>query len=106
MKDPRSTTPGSVMPPYAWLVEWKIDVGDIENSMVALSRVGTPYTEKDLSSVGEALETQGQGIVDRMKTAGIEAEWDDEIVALTAYLQRLGTDIPKGPVAKTEGGAE
>jgi len=102
MKDPRSTTPGSVMPSYKWLLEWKIDPADIEASVVALSRVGTPYTDEELSNVEGNLKKQGQKIVDSMAQTGIEAEWDDEIVALTAYLQRLGTDIPKGPVAKRE----
>ena len=109
MKDPRSTSEGSVMPAYTWLIEDKIDVADIEASMVALSRVGTPYTDRDLANVAIDLETQGQAIVDRMAKAGIQAEWDDEIIALTGYLQRLGTDVPKGPMAKNaadDGAAE
>ena len=103
MKDPR---PGSVMPAYDWMLEWKIDPADVEASMVALSRVGTPYSDKDLANVEQSLREQGQGIVDSLKTAGIEAEWDDEIIAMTAYLQRLGTDVPKGPMAQADGGEQ
>jgi cytochrome c oxidase cbb3-type subunit I/II len=92
MRDPRSITPGSVMPPYWWLHESKIDPDDIQASVVALSRVGTPYSATELATVPALLKEQGQGIVDRLAVSGIEAEWDDEIVALTAYLQRLGTN--------------
>jgi len=103
MKDPRSTSPGSIMPPYQWLLEWKIDPADVQASVVALSRVGTPYTQADIDNVPQQLQQQGGEIVGRLKEAGIDAAWDDEIVALTAYMQRLGTDRPS-PVA--QGGDE
>jgi cytochrome c oxidase cbb3-type subunit I/II len=92
MRDPRSTSPGSVMPQYAWLHDAKIDPADVAKSVTALSKVGTPYTATDVSSVASALEEQGQGIVGNLSTAGITAGWDDEIVALIAYLQRLGVE--------------
>jgi cytochrome c oxidase cbb3-type subunit I/II len=99
MLDPRSTSPGSIMPSYPWLITDRIDVADVRASMVALWRVGTPYTDAQLASVGDDLQSQGQGIVDRMATTGIQTTWDAEIVALTAYLQRLGTDRPSNKVA-------
>lgn len=100
MRDPRSTSPGSVMPPYAWLLEWKIDPADVRASLVALKALGTPYDDALLADVEGSLRAQGQGIVDRVRPAGVELAWDDEIVALTAYMQRLGTDRPKGDLAK------
>lgn len=105
MRDPRSTSPGSIMPAYQWLLVDKIDTADVTASLVALSRVGTPYTEAQLTNVEQSLKEQGGAIVERMATTGIEAAWDDEIVALTAYLQRLGTDRPSRSVADA-GGAE
>ena len=42
MRDPRSTSPGSIMPTYPWLHRNKIDPADITASMVALRKVGTP----------------------------------------------------------------
>jgi cytochrome c oxidase cbb3-type subunit I/II len=104
MRDPRSITPQSVMPAYPWLLEWKIDPDDVKASLVALQRVGTPYTAEDIASVRAQLEQQGTQSVEQMAAAGIQAAWDDEIVALTAYLQRLGRMAPTGAVA--EGGAE
>ena len=92
MRDPRSTTPGSVMPPYPWLSKWTIDPDDVQASVVALNRVGTPYSADDLVNTEWVLKQQADGIVERMAQSGIEVTWDAEIVALTAYLQRLGTD--------------
>ncbi len=92
MRDPRSTTPGSVMPPYAWLLERSIDPTEVSATVKALRRVGTPYADVDIASVPWALQTQGDSVVVRLRQAGIETEADREIVALIAYLQRLGRD--------------
>jgi len=92
MRDPRSTSPGSVMPPYSWLHSHKIDPADVATSVRALQSLGTPYTGTDDVSVRAALETQGRTIVTNLATTGITAEWDDEIVSLIAYLQRLGVE--------------
>ena len=94
MKDPRSTSPGSIMPTYDWLLEWKIDSEDVRQSLVALHTLGTPYTEEQLTNTEAALRVDADPIVESMKSAEIDVEWDDEIVAMTAYLQRLGTDRP------------
>jgi cytochrome c oxidase cbb3-type subunit I/II len=92
MRDPRSVSPGSVMPPYAWLIDATIDPADVTASVRALRKVGTPY-EGDLEQmVPQSLEAQGREIVARLATTGIETEWDREIVAMIAYLQRLGQD--------------
>ena len=92
MRDPRSTSPGSVMPTYGWLHSAKIDPGDVAKSLQALAKVGTPYEATDEASVTASLEAQGATIVGNLSTTGITAAWDDEIVALIAYLQRLGVE--------------
>jgi cytochrome c oxidase cbb3-type subunit I/II len=80
------------MPPYPWLIHDKIDVVDIAKSVRALERLGTPYVGTDNATIAGSLQSQGGGIVAGLSSAGITAEWDDEIIALTAYLQRLGRD--------------
>jgi cytochrome c oxidase cbb3-type subunit I/II len=92
MRDPRSTTPGSVMPPYPWLLEDRIDADDVRASVIALRKTGTPYTDEDVAGVEESLAEQGGEIVARLATAGIETTADRSIVALIAYLQRLGVE--------------
>jgi len=92
MRDPRSTTPGSVMPAYPWLHERSIDAADVAASVRALRAVGVPYTDADIAGVPQALAAQGQEIVVRLRSTGIETAPDREIVAVIAYLQRLGRD--------------
>jgi cytochrome c oxidase cbb3-type subunit I/II len=106
MRDPRSTTPGSVMPPYPWLLERQVDPDDVSASVVALMRVGTPYFDVDVASVPGAMQTQGDGIAARLLEAGIEAASDREIVALIAYLQRLGRDGRRAVEAGLTSGVE
>lgn len=110
MADPRSTSPGSVMPPYPWLHKWKVDVADIQASLTAHKIAGTPYTDEDIANVEASMKEQGGAIVERLKADGVEnVEWDHEIVALTAYLQSLGRnrrmdDVATGDAA--DGAAE
>ena len=92
MRDPRSTSPGSIMPTYPWLHRDKVDAADVTASVVALSKVGTPYAATDQASTEASMQQQGQTIVGNLSTAGVTAAWDDEIVALIGYLQRLGVD--------------
>jgi cytochrome c oxidase cbb3-type subunit I/II len=92
MRDPRSTSPGSVMPSYSWLYRQTIDAADVRASLVALRKTGTPYTDADMAGVEESLAAQGGAIVGRLQHAGIQSEPDRKIVALIAYLQRLGVD--------------
>lgn len=104
MRDPRSTSPGSIMPAYPWLLEWTVDPDDVQASLTALRTIGTPYEDAVMADVAGALRAQAEPIAERMTAQGSPATWDLEIVALTAYLQRLGTDRPGGPMAKAEGG--
>jgi cytochrome c oxidase cbb3-type subunit I/II len=92
MRDPRSTTPGSVMPPYAWLLERRLNPEDVQKSVRALKRVGVPYSDAEVDGVAASLQTQGSAIVARLREAQIQAEPDLEIIAMIAYLQRLGQD--------------
>ncbi len=92
MRDPRSTSPGSVMPPYPWLIRDQFDPVDVAKSVRALARAGTPYDATDDASVEASLRSQGEGITASLQESGINAAWNDEIVAMIAYLQRLGVE--------------
>lgn len=93
MDNPRSTSPGSMMPRYPWLLEQKIDLGAVAPRIAALRSVGVPYPAGcEAQAVGD-LQRQASSIVSSLKTARIETPPDREIIALIAYLQRLGTDI-------------
>ncbi len=92
MQDPRSTSPTSVMPAYSWLHEWTWDPDDVQKSVWALKMAGTPYSDADVAGVAESTKAQASEIVGRLSAAGIETPPDREIIALIAYLQRLGVD--------------
>ncbi|HEY0306174.1 MAG TPA: cytochrome-c oxidase, cbb3-type subunit II [Longimicrobiales bacterium] len=92
MRDPRSTSPGSVMPPYPWLHERNIDADDVAATVTALKKVGVPYTDEQIADVAAQIGRQGREITARLSAMGIQTQPDREIVALIAYLQRLGRD--------------
>ena len=92
MRDPRSTSPGSIMPPYPWLYDRRYDPADIQASLRALRRVGVPYGAADIAAAPAAMQQQAEAIVARLGQSGITTTADREIVALIAYLQRLGPD--------------
>ncbi len=101
MLDPRSTSEGSIMPSYSWLHEWSYDIADIEASVNGLATLGHPYAPEVLSDIGGNVGEQADGIVSRLAESGIETEGDREIIAVIAYLQRLGKD-GRALVAKQE----
>jgi cytochrome c oxidase cbb3-type subunit I/II len=99
LRDPRATSPGSIMPAYTWLLEDRVDPADVTASIGALATLGTPYPETSQAWVESQLAEQSAGIVARLGSANLHTEPDTEVVALIAYLQRLGTDGPKAHAA-------
>ena len=100
MDDPRSTSPGSIMPRYSWLLTQKLEVDALPGRLAALRRVGVPYPEGyENGPAQKDLAAQADRIVADLKLGAVEATPDREIVALIAYLQRLGTDIKSAPAA-------
>jgi cytochrome c oxidase cbb3-type subunit I/II len=90
MLDPRSTSPGSIMPSFAWTADWKVDTSMTARKMVTLQKLGVPYTNSEIDHAKDNLQRQAEGIVADLAIEGVNVEWDREIVALIAYLQRLG----------------
>jgi len=92
MRDPRSTSPGSIMPAYPWMLDRTVDPRIVTKSLEALRRVGHPYADVTEENVRGSMQAQGTTIVESLRSAGIDSQWDTEIVAMIAYLQRLGSD--------------
>jgi cytochrome c oxidase cbb3-type subunit I/II len=102
-EDPRSTSPGSIMPNFGWLLTGRLDTRDTQAKLRAMKTLGVPYTQQEIDGAPAALKTQAQAIAGQLQAAGIAGTEDKEVVALIAYLQRLGTDIKNKPVAAAEG---
>lgn len=93
MVDPQSMSPGSTMPPYPWLVTNKVDIASTGPKIRTLQRLGVPYPEGYDQTAVQDMTVQAQKITAGLRESGIEVMEDSEMVALIAYLQRLGTDI-------------
>jgi cytochrome c oxidase cbb3-type subunit I/II len=101
MENPRSMSPGSLMPTYPWLLENKLDDSSLEVKISAMRTLGVPYAEGYEQVARTEMNQQAEKITNDLLDNGIVAEPDREIIALIAYLQRLGTDI-KAEVAETK----
>jgi cytochrome c oxidase cbb3-type subunit I/II len=98
MEDPVSISPGSIMPAYPWLITQELDTSVAQTRMRALRKAGVPYTDEEIQGALASIEAQSQGIVANLAVGGVDdAPPDREIIALIAYLQRLGTDIKNEP---------
>jgi cytochrome c oxidase cbb3-type subunit I/II len=107
MYDPQSTSPGSIMPAYPWLLFNELDTKRTLKKMEVMVDLGVPYSEDDISNGLSALDKQAQEIAVRLledpqfadaynneeRNDAFVPLKDREIVALIAYMQRLGTDL-------------
>jgi cytochrome c oxidase cbb3-type subunit I/II len=112
MYDPQSTSPGSIMPSYRWLVRSKLDKSNTQGKMEAMITLGVPYSEEEVAKAQASMDAQGKQIEENLYqdpdfASSYEADKkyakengedfidmrDREIVAIIAYIQRLGTDI-------------
>ncbi|GAB1370825.1 hypothetical protein MASR1M45_08870 [Candidatus Kapaibacterium sp.] len=100
MYDPQSISPGSIMPRYPWLLEDDFDIESISSKIGVMITLNVPYPKGYEEFAQSDAKTQAQEITDELKTAGITTQPEKKIVALIAYLQRLGTDIKGTPTAK------
>jgi cytochrome c oxidase cbb3-type subunit I/II len=107
MQDPRSITAKSIMPSYPQLLTDDLDYGVIQSRVDAMAMLGVPYGDAVKQGVARTMaaaqaKTIADGIVQQGGPAGLERK---EIIALTAYLQRLGTDIKRLGSTTATGGS-
>jgi cytochrome c oxidase cbb3-type subunit I/II len=100
MYEPRSTSPGSIMPAYPWLYkEGSLDTTSTAAKIKAMRKLGVPYEAGYEELAAADLRKQAQQIAKGLRDGGLDASPNTDIVALIAYLQRLGVDIMKDPEA-------
>jgi cytochrome c oxidase cbb3-type subunit I/II len=108
MKQPTATSPRSLMPGYPWMYDARLDTSHTEGKIITLRRLGVPYPEGYERRAEADLQAQAARIADSLTRGGLATSADREIVALIAYLQRLGTDIsaqpPQAPAPAAAGG--
>jgi cytochrome c oxidase cbb3-type subunit I/II len=100
MMDPGSISSGSIMPAYPWMFTNTLDLASLKGKMEAMVTLGVPYTQEEVDN-GEALAMKQANLIYEdlkkdeknllLSEDGLQN--NHEIIALIAYLQRLGTDI-------------
>lgn len=95
MREPSSMSPGSIMPAYDWLYEQSLNTSQTQAKLKAMKTLGVPYDDVQIKNAVKDLEAQSKEIQARLAEEKIKVSSDKEIIALIAYLQRLGTDISK-----------
>ncbi len=106
MITPGVVTPGSIMPSFPWLVEDQLDVSSMPAKIRAMQKLGVPYAEGYDQIAVKDMEKQANEIADdinaQLKNDKIEKLADREIIAVIAYLQRLGKDITTAKKTETK----
>jgi cytochrome c oxidase cbb3-type subunit I/II len=95
MLEPASMSPGSIMPSYSWLLEQNLTTDQLQAKLKAMQQLGVPYSDEEIAQAPAHLQKQAKGIVAQLAEEGVKVAPNKEIVAMIAYLQRLGTDIKK-----------
>lgn len=93
MLTPAEVSTGSIMPAYPWLYEQQIDKDLTAGKISALRTLGVPYPDGYEDVANNELDAQAKRMAENLSLEGLETTPDAEIIALIAYLQRLGTDI-------------
>jgi cytochrome c oxidase cbb3-type subunit I/II len=97
MRAPGATSPQSIMPAYPWLYDAVLDTSHVEGKIITLRRLGVPYPAGYEKQAEADLRAQAASIAGGLRKGGLAASDDREIVALIAYLQRLGRDVTTPP---------
>jgi cytochrome c oxidase cbb3-type subunit I/II len=90
MENPRSISAGSIMPNYPWLLTKATDIAALPGKISVQRMLGVPYPAWSPAEVFANVDAQAKAIADDLRAAGTSVAPDREIVALIAYLQKLG----------------
>ncbi len=93
MINPQKLNPESIMPPYPWLAENEIDLSVTPKKISVMRTLGVPYPEGYEDKAVADLQAQYNKIAKGLRESGIDVGENKEIIAMIAYLQRLGTDV-------------
>lgn len=101
MLDPRLMSPGSIMPAYPWLLDNDLDTASTPAKIRAMRTLGVPYEEGYDQVANKDLMAQANEIKQSLEKDKVKSAANKEIIAMIAYLQRLGRDIESGESNKS-----
>jgi len=100
-RNPRDVNEDSVMPAYPWLLSDEIDWSKIEQRVQTMAMLGVPYGDMVEPGVAEEdARLQATAIAAEIANAGgppIDEIREKKVIALIAYIKRLGVDLTKTP---------
>jgi cytochrome c oxidase cbb3-type subunit I/II len=91
--DPQKMIPQSIMPPYPWLIKRDLDISSTPKKIRVMQALGVPYPDGYDQLANDDLMKQANQIAQGLRNEGIEVDDTKEVIALIAYIQRLGADI-------------
>ena len=98
--NPQKMNEASIMPAYPWLAKKEIDIKSTPGKIRAMKLLGVPYPDNYELKAIDDLKAQADSIAKDLAAAGIQTDSNREIIALIAYMQRLGVDIANKPEKK------
>ena len=93
MLNPQRLNEQSIMPVYKWLITDDLDISNTAKKIRVMQTLGVPYPQGFDAVANDSLMAQARRISDDLKSQGIQCEPNKEIIAMIAYLQRLGKDV-------------
>jgi len=92
MINPREITPNSIMPSYPWLAKKKTDYHILRKKFSVMKMLGVPYDDNQVANADIIAEKEAAIIYEELlnQDKSLKSIKDSELIALIAYLQRLG----------------
>lgn len=97
-RDPRALEPRSNMPPFGHLYDWELDYSLTQRKLETLRSLGHPYDDAEIAGAEASARAQAEAIVTQLRNEGVkvsDSEARSEVIALIAYMQRLGADLSR-----------
>ncbi|MCX6249391.1 MAG: cytochrome-c oxidase, cbb3-type subunit I [Bacteroidetes bacterium] len=91
--NPQKLNEQSIMPVYKWLIANDLDISSTARKIRVMQFLGVPYPQGFDKTANENLLAQATAISNNLKSQGIQVEPGKEVIAVIAYLQRLGKDV-------------
>ncbi|BBH53649.1 cytochrome-c oxidase, cbb3-type subunit I [Fluviispira sanaruensis] len=92
MMDPTTMTPDSTMPKYDWLAKDLLNTSYTSDKLKVMAKLGVPYSAEEIENANALLNKQAEEIQKGLVSQGVNISSQSEMIALIAYLQRLGVD--------------
>ncbi len=95
MINPQAASSGTVMPAYPWLAVKEVNLNSTSSKIKVMKSLGVPYPEGYEDIANDDYMKQAEIYVTELKNSGIEAKPTSEMIAIIAYMHRLGADITR-----------